>query len=128
MRAHAAIYLAAAIGGLLSGPFSLQATSASQPPHVWEDIPFVFLGCAAGLFMVIGFQVLLRNFRAARFAALAFGAIAVYFLAAGAAAAAWGLVQFGPVPHAFVFLASGLGSVAGVALCHLLFASKWSAI
>ena len=128
MRAHSVIVLAAAIVGLASGPFSLQATSAAQPPHVWEDIPFVFIGCAFGLFMVIGFQGLLRNFRAARFASLAFGAIGVYFLAAGVAAAVWGLVQFGAVPHAFIFLACGLGITTGVAVCHLLFSSKWSAI
>jgi hypothetical protein len=95
---------------------------------VWEDIPFIFIGCALGLLVVIGFQALLRNFRVARFASLAFGAIGVYFLAAGVAAAVWGLVQFGAVPHAFIFLACGLGITTGVALCHLLFASKWAAI
>jgi hypothetical protein len=128
MRTHSVIVLAAAIGGLASGPFSLHATSASQPSHVWEDIPLVFIGCALGLFMVIGFQALLRNFRAARFASLAFGAIGVYFLAAGVAAAVWGLIQFGAVPHAFILLACGLGIIAGVAVCRLLFSSKWSAI
>jgi len=128
MRAYVLIFIAAAIGGFVSGPFSLQATAASQPPHVWEDIPFVFVGCAVGLLMVVGCQALLRNFRAARFASLAFGAIGVYFLAAGAAAAIWGLVQFGAVPHAFIFLACGLGITTGVALCYFLFSSKWAAI
>ena len=73
--------------------------------------------------MVVG------NSRAALFASRAFRAIGIYFVGAGISTAIWETVfGGGTVPYAFMFLVMGLGTSAGVTVCQLLFASKWSAI
>lgn len=129
MGSRIVLYALALVFGLASGPWSLGTTSQSQPPIVWAAIPFAFIGCVISLVFVIGFQMMVGNYRAARFFSYLFRGAGIYFAAAGVTAALWSVVAAdGAVPHAFMFLAVGLGTTVGVTVCRLLFASKWSAI
>ncbi len=129
MISRIVLYSIAFIVGLVSGPWSLQSTAQSEPPLTLAVLSIVFVGCVVGIVFVIGFQVVVGNSRAALFASRAFRAIGIYFAAAGFTAGLWEMVfGGGAVPHAFMFLVMGFGVSAGVTVCQLLFASKWSAI
>lgn len=129
MISRTVLYSIALIAGLLSGPWSLQSAAQSQPPLSWDALLFVFIGCAVGLVLVIGFQMVIGNYKAGRMAVRLFRGIGIYFLGAGVTGAIWSVIfGLGAVPHAFMFLVMGLGVIAGVTVCHLVFASKWSAI
>ncbi len=129
MISRIVLYSIALIVGLVSGPWSLQSTAQSEPPLTWAVLPIVFVGCVVGIVFAVGFQMVAGNSRAALFASRAFRAIGIYFAGAGFTAGIWEMVfGGGAVPHAFIFLVMGFGVSVGVTVCHLLFASKWSAI
>lgn len=114
----------ALIGGLISGPWTLQTASLSQLPIQWSDLLFVFFGCAFATFFVLGLQVLFRNVRGLQNGWRFFAIISIYLLGSGISAAIIGVINNNTLPYVFLFLVIGVGITMGVLLCRILFASK----
>lgn len=54
----------ALVGGVASGPSALRAGADSVPPIEWTTLPLVFLGSGIALFLVLAFELALKNERA----------------------------------------------------------------
>ncbi|MDM0036802.1 hypothetical protein QTI33_32030 [Variovorax sp. J22P271] len=121
------VFLAiAALGGLVSGPWALDAAAASNPPLHWQDISLMFVGCAASLPLILGLQAALGNDKAVRVGWHFFLLGAVNFFSTGISAAGVALASAAISPHSLLFLAMGSGLLVGVAVSRVLFGSKFA--
>lgn len=114
------------IGGLFSGPWSLESAAHSQPPVQWTDIPFTLFGCLVGLLFVLGFQVVIGNLKTAYYGWQFFVLCGLFFLATGVSVIATALFTVGLSPEAFLFFTIGAGICLAALLCKYLFSKKWS--
>jgi hypothetical protein len=110
-----------AILGLISGPSALHSAQMAQPPLEWSDLAVIFAGCAIGIFLVLGFQVLMRQFRGLRWGWWIFGANAAFFLGAGVSALAVGIGTGALGTASMLFLVVGLGISVAFVLCRMVF-------
>jgi hypothetical protein len=119
------IAISAAVG-LVSGPWSLESARLSEPPIRWGDLTFIFFGCIVALPLLFGFQAAMGRARGMRFFWWFFALTSVYFLSTGVSAIVAAAAGHSLGPHAFMFLAMGVGSLCGVALAKAFFGSKWA--
>lgn len=112
--------------GLISGPYALQSAQMAQPPLDWSDLLIVFAGCGIGIFLVLGFQAFVRQFRGVRWGWWIFGANAAFFLGAGTSSLAIGLATGIEGAAPVLFLAIGLGISLALALCRVFFRSAFA--
>lgn len=115
-----------AIFGLISGPSALNSAQMAQPPLDWSDLVIIFGGCGIGIFLVLGFQALVRQFRGLRWGWWIFGANAAFFLGAGISSLGIGLATGAEGAAPVLFLAIGLGISLGLALCRIFFRSAFA--
>ena len=125
MNIQRVLLIVAVIGGLVSGPWSLESAALSQPPIQWSDIPLILFGCLFGLLFVLGFQVAIGNLKAAYYGWQLFKLNGFFFLAAGVSAFATALFGSGLSPSAFLFFTIGAGICLATILCKALFSKKW---
>src|SRR2546422_11507847 len=101
----ARILVASAVAvGLVSGPWSLESASVSEPPIRWGDLAFIFFGCIIALPLLFGFQAAMGRVRGMRFFWWFFALTSVYFLATGVSAIVIAAAGHALGPHAFMFL------------------------
>ncbi|MDM0043447.1 hypothetical protein QTH91_03050 [Variovorax dokdonensis] len=127
MRVFQVLLVIAALAGLASGPWALDAAAASNPPLHWPDISLIFVGSAVSLPLVLGLQAALGNGKAVRVGWHFFLLGAVNLFATGISTAGVALASLGISPHSLLFLAMGAGLLLGVVGSRLLFASKFAA-
>jgi predicted tellurium resistance membrane protein TerC len=113
------------IGGLVSGPSSLESAALSQPPIQWSDMPIFFFGCLISLLFVLWFQVVIGNLKAAYYFWQFFVFCGLFFLASGVSAFVTAEFGAGLSPDAFLFLIIGAGICFSTFICKLLFSKKW---
>ncbi|MGR4869363.1 hypothetical protein ACIPRI_10905 [Variovorax sp. LARHSF232] len=126
MRFFRVVLAIAAVSGLASGPWALDAAAASNPPLHWQDVSLIFAGSAASLPLILGLQASLGNDKAVRVGWHFFLLGAVNFFATGISTAGVALASAAISPHSLLFLAMGSGLLVGVAGSRVLFASKFA--
>ncbi len=112
------------IAGLASGPSALEAGAASVPPIEWSTLPLIFFGSAVALFLVLAFQVALKNDKAFFLGWKLFAVGTVYSLASGVSAVCIALFRSSTGPSMLTFLVLGLGMAAGLAALKAAFAGR----
>jgi len=112
------------VAGLAFGPSALSSAAAAQPPVRWNDLAFIFVGSAIALFVVLAFQVLLRNYKAFNYGCSAFALIAINVVATGISALATSVFTVGLTPHSLMFLVVGAGMSLAVVLLRVAFVGK----
>ncbi len=126
MNIQRTLLIVAVVGGLLSGPWYLKSAALSKPPLQWTDLSFIFVGCIIGLLLVLGFQVLIGNIKAAFYGWRFFVLCGLFFLAVGISAFVTALFGVGLTPVAFLFFTMGVGICLAGLLCKYFFSKKWS--
>jgi hypothetical protein len=124
MNAQTIILLLACIAGLASGPSALEAGGASVPPIEWTTLPFLFVGSAIALFLVLAFQVPLKNEKAFSFGWKLFAVGTVYAITAGLSAVGIAVVKSATGPSTFTILAIALGMAVALMALKATFATK----
>ena len=115
--------IVAVIVGGVSGPSTLTAAAAAQPPIEWSDILFAFLASALGMLFVIGMQLFRREPKPSRLALKCFGIISLYIAASGLSAAVLAYLRGSVTPSSLLFLSVGIGTLLGVFACWHLY--RW---
>jgi len=124
MNVRSVLVVVAVAVGLALGPSALSSAAAAQPPIQWNDLAFIFVASAIGLFVVLAFQVLLRNYKAFTYGWSAFALIAINVVATGISALAFSVFSVGLQPHSLMFLVAGAGMFLAVMLLKVAFSSK----
>jgi hypothetical protein len=120
MNRAALFGLGLAILGVISGPSALESAQMAQPPIGWSALAVIFFGCGIGIFLVLGFQALVHQFRGLRWGWWIFGANAAFFLGAGISSLAVGIATGAPWAPAMLFLVIGLGISVALVLCRMV--------
>ena len=117
MNTRTVVLSLACIAGLVSGPSALEAGAASVPPIEWSTLPYLFIGSAIALFLVLAFQVALKKDKAFSLGWRLFAVGTVYAVTSGLSAVGIAAVKSATGPSIFTVLAIGCGmAVALVAL------------
>lgn len=112
--------------GMISGPSALHSAQLAKPPLEWSDLAIIFAGCSIGMFVLLAFWALARQFQVMRGAWWLFGANAVYFLGTGISSLAIGLISGAEGPAPALFFVIGMGITIALALCRALFRSAFA--
>src|SRR3954471_13270371 len=113
MKVVPILSIVAVAAGLLSGPEVLEAAEAAVPAHEWRDLPFIFAGSLVAVVIVVGLQIAMRKEKPARIASWLFGLGALYIAVSGLSALGFALYRATIEASAFIFLAMGIGTIAG---------------
>jgi hypothetical protein len=124
MNIRSVLIVVAVVVGLALGPSALSSAAAAQPPIRWNDLAFIFVGSAIALFLVLAFQVLLRNYKAFTYGWSAFSLMAFNVVATGISALATSVVTVGLHPHSLMFLVVGSGMSLAVVLLRAAFGGR----
>lgn len=87
-------------------------------------MPFFFVGSAIALFLVLAFQVALKNDKAFSIGWRLFAVGTVYALASGVSAVGTAMFKAATGPHIFIILVIGLGMALGLLALKATFASR----
>ena len=124
MNRRSALVVIAALLGVVMGPSALKSAAAAQPPLQWNDLPLVFVAGAVGLFAVLAFQVLVRQYRAFSWGWAAFALIAINMIATGVSATITSALTVGIRPHSLMFLVLGVAMAAAVVALKFAFSAR----
>ncbi|MFG6430737.1 hypothetical protein [Roseateles sp. LYH14W] len=124
MNTRTIILSIACIAGLASGPSALKAGAASVPPIEWMTLPFLFIGSAIALFLVLAFQVALKNDKAFSRGWKLFAVGTVYAVASGLSAVGTAVLNSATGPPMCTVLVIGSGMALALMALKAAFASR----
>lgn len=124
MNIRSVLIVVALVVGLALGPSALSSAAAAQPPVRWNDLAFILVGSAIAVFLVLAFQVLLRNYKAFTYGWSAFALLAINVVATGISALATSVLTGGIQPHSLMFLVVGAGMSLAVVLLRAAFRGR----
>jgi hypothetical protein len=116
----------AALVGLASGPWALDAAAASNPPMDWGMLAFMAGGIALAIPAVLGFQFAANKGKGFAQGWALFVPATTYFVGAGLGTLAISVWRSDLGPHAFLFAALGVAMLIGLAITRALFASRFT--
>lgn len=120
---------AAILFGLWGGRSGAATFAAMNQPIEWRDLPFVIVGTAAGVFLVIGFQALTKKPQFVRLGWWFLGISSLYFGSMGAMVL---FLAFGHQatiqPADLFFLSAAFGMFLGLGMVRLACRSAFSAL
>jgi hypothetical protein len=124
MNRRTVVVVIAVLLGLAMGPGALDSAAAAQPPLQWHDLLFIFVAGGVGLFAVLAFQVVVRQYKAFAWGWAAFALIAINVVATGVSAAVTSAITEGVQPHSLMFLVLGVAMAAAIIALSWVFPSR----